>query len=97
MWPAWKLPMTSTRRGGWCDRTRRWRTGVEVEGADEAVEERVAVEAGLAGEVGRRSSEDGGAEFVRGAVRDAEADLRPADDGDGDQVEGKQSATASSL
>ena len=64
---------------------------------DEAVEERADVEAGLAGEVGRRSAEDRGAELVQVAVRDAEADLRPADDGDGDQVEGKQSATASSL
>ena len=52
---------------------------------------------GVRGEVGRRLAEDGGAELARVGVRDAEAELRPADDGDGDEVEGKQSATASSL
>ena len=44
-----------------------------------------------------RSAEDRGAEFARVAVRDAEVDLRLVDDGEGDGVEGKQSATASSL
>ena len=55
------------------------------------------VEAGLAGEVGRRSAEDRGAELVQVAVRDAEAELCPADDGNDNEVEGKQSAIASSL
>ena len=38
------------------------------------------MEARLAGEVGRRSAEDGGAELVHVAVRGAEADLRLVDD-----------------
>ena len=45
----------------------------------------------------RGSAEDGGAELVRVEVRGAEADLREVDDGDCDEVFGKQSATESSL
>ena len=38
--PVWKWPMTLEALGRLCARTRYWRTAVEVEGADEAVEER---------------------------------------------------------
>ena len=67
-------------------RRGRHRAGLpgEVGGCDaedEVFEARVVVVEG-------RSAEDGGAELVRVAVRDAEADLRLVDDGDGDEIEG---------
>ena len=67
-------------------RRGRHRAGLpgEVGGCDaedEVFEARVDVVEG-------RSAEDGGAELVRVAVRDAEADLRLVDDGDGDEIEG---------
>ena len=69
--------MTSHASGGWCGRTRRWRTGVEVEGVDEAAEERADVEAGEVwcsgkeagvGVAGEGEDEGGNGEEVEGVL-----------------------------